>query len=125
MQSAFAGHACGDAVGSASVSVHSSTSPQKVPSPQYPGVEHSHEYPAVSIAPTKLVHVARASHGLVLAAHSSTSAQLRPSSDGEVYPAGHVHANEPDRSVQKLASKQACVPVAHSSIWVHASAVAS
>ena len=79
LQLALGGQLWGDAVGSALVRLHSSTSVQKIPSPHQPAVEHVHSYPGVETAPIRLVHVARALQPCVPSEHSSTSVQLTPS----------------------------------------------
>lgn len=63
------------------------------------------------------VHVALSEHWCVPKAHSSTSEHEMPL---PVEPGGQAHVNEPAVSVQKLASKQLCVPAVHSLICVHA-----
>ena len=67
------------AVGSGEVSVHSSTSAQKRPLPQYPAPLHVHVYPRVLMAPTRLVQVACSLHRWAPVAHSSMSVQVTPS----------------------------------------------
>ena len=79
MHCALGEHVWGLAVGSASVSEHSSTSAQKKPLPQYPALLHVHVYPSVVMAPIRLVQVACSLHRWAPVAHSSMSVQVTPS----------------------------------------------
>ena len=75
-------HVWGLAVGSTSVSEHSSTFAQKKPLPEYPALLHVHVYPRVLMAPTRLVQVACSLHRWApeaRGAHSSMSVQVTPS----------------------------------------------